>query len=99
MQTLALVEQIFAAAIGIACVVLLLRQFVGARRRARVDTWLRRTTRSTRGRFDRLVGWPAARRTARREAEEAIRRARGDGDERDGNVVRPKAFRKPRKLH
>lgn len=98
MPAVALVERIFAITMVLVCVVLLARQFMGAPRRFRLDRALRGATRALRGRALGLYRWPAARRAARREADVAIRRARGES-ERDGNVIRPKAFRKPRKLH
>jgi len=48
----------------------------------------------------RAVAWPAAEARARREAKDAIQRARRSAIERDGNVYRPKAFKgKRRDLH
>lgn len=99
MQTLAFLEKFFAAAIGIACLLLLARQFIGSDRRARLDARVSRRFASVHRMGIRLFGWPAARREARRAAEDAIRRARGATADWDGNVARPKAFRKPRKLH
>jgi hypothetical protein len=91
-------EKIFAATIVVACLVLMLRVLLGARRRTRFDAALARWS----GRFgrgaDALFAWPTARRRARREAEAAIRRAR-EGGEWDGNVYRPKSFRNRRKIH
>jgi hypothetical protein len=99
METVAILEKVFAGVMVLACVALLARQFIGERRRLRLDATLRRATRSVTGVFLRLYRWPAARRAAHREAEAAIRRARGEPVARDGNVYRPKSFRKPRKLH
>ena len=52
-------------------------------------------------RFGRFVAWPTAHSRAEREARNAIERARGRAAaDRDGNVIRPKAFkRKKRDLH
>lgn len=99
MEFLAVVERTFAVAIGSACVVLLARQFIGAGRRQRLDGALRRGARATRAFALGFYRWPRARRIARRQAEEAIRHASARQGERDGNVVRPDSFRKPRKLH
>ncbi len=99
MEFLAIVERTFAVAIGLACVVLLARQFIGASRRRRLDGALRRGARAVRAFALGFFRWPRARRMARRQAEEAIRRARAREGERDGNVVRPDSLRKPRKLH
>lgn len=98
METLAIIEKLFAGAVVLVCAVLLVRQFVGARRRYRFDSVVRRVTRSVRAAVVRMYRWPAARRAARLEAEAAIRRARGQQVESDGNVYRPK-FRNSRKLH
>jgi hypothetical protein len=99
MDTLETLEKIVAGAIVLACIALLLRQFIGAPRRYRLDTTVRRIVGFVRSTASRLYHWPAARRAARREAEAAIRRARGDDGSWQGNVYRPKSFRKSRKLH
>ena len=99
MPTAVLIEKTFAALVVLACVVLLLRQFVGARRRARFDATFSRVGRRVRSTAVRVYRWPAAHRRAQREAEAAIRRARGQRAGRhDDNVVRPK-FKNSRKLH
>jgi hypothetical protein len=46
----------------------------------------------------RVWFWRSHRRTAAREAEEAIRRAQSKV-RRDGNVIRPDSFKGPRKPH
>lgn len=92
-------EKIIAAIMLAGCLVLLLRVFLGTRRRARFDAAVARfSARLGRG-TDTLIGLPASRRRARREAEAAIRRAREGGGQWDGNVYRPKSFKKDRKLH
>jgi hypothetical protein len=91
-------EQI-AAAIGLAvCLVLLARLTLGGRRRQRFDTAIRRMGYSMRAFARRIARGPSERRKAAAATEDAIRRARGASD-RDGNVIRPKAFRRPRKPH
>ncbi|HEX7438925.1 MAG TPA: hypothetical protein VF319_02425 [Caldimonas sp.] len=99
MDFLALVERTFAVVVGSACVVLLARQFIGAGRRQRLDGALRRGAYAVRAFALGFYRWPRERRMARRQAEEAIRRAWARQGERDGNVVRPDSLRKPRKLH
>ena len=92
-------ERVFAALALVACVLLLVRLAIGARRRSRVDRamrralWaLRRAGSSVRAGFMSL----RHRREAAREADAAIERARKrSGGEWDGNVYRPKTFRKP----
>ena len=94
------VEKIFAAAIVVACVLLLVRMLLRPRRRARVDASLRSNGTLWQHRLRHAVAWPAAQARARREAKAAIRRARRSALERDGNVLSPKAFKgKRRDLH
>jgi hypothetical protein len=92
-------ERVFAALALVACALLLLRLAIGARRRARVDAAVRRMVRSVRRAG---AGLRTALRSVRhhreaaREAEAVIERARKrSGGEWDGNVYRPKSFRKP----
>ena len=95
-----LVEKIFAAVMVAVCVLLLLRMLLRPRSRDRVDAAVRRGSARWSGRVQRLVAWPAAEARARREAKDAIQRARRSAIERDGNVYRPKAFKgKRRDLH
>ncbi len=94
------VEKIFAAAMVVACVLLLARMLLRPRRRARVDASLRRNGSLWQRRLRDAVAWPAAQVRARRETKAAIRRARRSALERDGNVLSPKAFKgKRRDLH
>ena len=91
-------EEIVAAITLAACVVLLVRMLLGQGRRQRFDAAARRAWMSCRTAARRAVRWPNARREAAAAAEDAIRRARGGAD-RDGNVIRPRTFRRPRKPH
>jgi hypothetical protein len=99
------IEKLFAGAVLLLCGLMLLRLLLGARRRARVDAALRRAALRLKLAGYRAWHWRGARRDARRMADEAIRRARGASQvERDGNVIRPKSFRRDgsndsRKLH
>ncbi len=93
-----MIEQGLAAITLVVCALLLVRLLLGPARRQRVDAALQRTARAARRRLHRLWHWRAARREAAAAAEEAIARARR-AVERDGNVVRPEAFRQPRKPH
>jgi hypothetical protein len=99
MQGFAFVQNLLAGAIGVACLALLAHQFLPARHRHRFDARFARTSRAVSAWCRRVVRWPSAQQAARREAEAAIRRAREKAGEWDGNVYRPKSFRKPRKLH
>ncbi|MGZ5130774.1 MAG: hypothetical protein ACXWCU_16520 [Caldimonas sp.] len=92
-------EKIFAATIVAGCLVMLLRLVLGPRRRQRFDSSIARWSRRTGARLDALFTWNSARRRARRAADEAIRRARDGAGEWDGNVYRPKSFKKDRKIH
>lgn len=91
-------ERILAAIGLLVCVALLLRMALGARRRQRVDVLAQRTWRAGRRQALRVWHWRAHRQHATREAQAAIRRARG-GATREGNVIRPDSFKKPRKPH
>lgn len=94
------VEKIFAAAMVVACVLLLARMLMKPRRRARVDASVRRNGELWQRRIRLLVAWPGAVLRARRATKDAIRRARRSAVERDGNVISPKSFKgKRRDLH
>lgn len=88
------IEKLLAGIVLLACVALFVRLLVGARRRQRLDAWARRSTAALARQARLLWHWRSARAQARRVADEAIRRARGEV-ERDGNVYRPKSFKKP----
>lgn len=95
-----MVEKILAAIVLLVCALLLVRLVIGERRRWRYDAFWRRLWAGTRIRALRVWHWRAASRKARRDADEAIRRARGG--EWDGNVYKPKSFqgkRDKRNLH
>lgn len=85
-----MLEKSFAIVVLVVCVALMLRLVIGARLRWKLDNalrsawgWLRGLARSRRSRKD-----------AERLAEEAIRRARGEGHW-EGNVYKPKSFKRP----
>jgi hypothetical protein len=94
-------EKVLAAIVLVACLVALLRLMVGARRRQRVDAAWRETWWSLRSFGRGLKHRRSSREEAERVVEEAIRRARMNDVERDGNVYRPGSFRdkEPRKPH
>ena len=97
-----MIERVFAAIVMTVCAVLLVRLLIGERRRYRFDAaayrvWaaLRRFGLSLQRRAFSLYHWRSSRRAAAQAAEEAIRRARGAEGSWDGNVYKPKSFRKP----
>jgi len=94
-------DKILAALTLAACAVLLARLLMGETRRWRFDAAVRRGWFATQRRFWLMWHWRASKRAAARAAEDAIRRARQkDGGEWEGNVYKPKSFRKPpNKLH
>lgn len=97
-----LIEKTFAAAIVAACLVLLLRLVLSPRQRARFDAGWHRFIAAVGRRGSALGGQGSAEARAEREAGKAIDRARrtAAGGEWDGNVYRPKSFkRKKRDLH
>ena len=91
-------EKILAGLVLALCLVLLVRLSLGPARRWRFDRALRRAAEGLRSRATRLLRWRSSSRAAARAADEAIRRARG-GVRREGNVYRPREFRRPRKPH
>jgi hypothetical protein len=100
------IEKLFAGIVLAVCLVLMLRLVLGARRRARFDAAARRAWGNSQQFVRSAYHWRSHRREAERTADEVIQRARGrsansdsmDG-EWEGNVYKPKSFRKPRKLH
>lgn len=94
-----MIEKGFAAIVLAACLVMLLRLALGARRRQRFDAVAIRIWLRLRGAALALWRWPRSRREARKLADDAIRRA--SQGQWDGNVYRPEQFKRPPrdKLH
>ena len=100
-------EPILAGFVLAVCVVLLVRMLLNFRYQRRFDSLMRRAGGACRRFVQASYQWPSARRRAARAAAEAIRRARdgaanGNGQwqgDREGNVYKPKSFRRPRKPH
>ncbi len=99
------IEKAFAAIVLLACLYFLVRMGLGTSRRARLDefarTWYRPWQRKWRDAM-RDSAESRAESRAERTAREAIERARrtAAGGEWDGNVYKPKSFkRKKRDLH
>ncbi len=92
-------EAIFAGLVLAACVVLLLRLVLSPTRRWQFDRAVMRAFERVRAGFGRLLRRRASSRAAARAADEAIRRARRGDLDREGNVYRPRSFRRPRKPH
>ncbi len=93
-----MIELVLAGLGLLVCAALLVRMLLPERQRWAVDYRARRIWLTLRVGGHRLWHWRDHRRTASREAEAAIRRARGTAT-RDGNVIRPKSFDEPRKPH
>jgi hypothetical protein len=98
------IETILASVTLAVCLVLLGRMMLKPRQQQRVDTAVRRVVMACRRSVTSAYRWRSFRREAARAAEEAIRRARGPGQsawegDRDGNVYKPKSFKRPRKPH
>ena len=92
-----MIERLIAAVVLAVCALLFVRLAIGERHRQRLDAALRsvanagrRALRSARAAWH----WRTIRRTSKKAADEAIRRAR-EGGTWDGNVYKPKSFRKP----
>ena len=93
-----MIELVFAGIALVVCVALLLRMALPERQRRRVDAEWNLLVHRGRLLAHRLWFWRAHRRSAAREAEDAIRRAQRKV-QRDGNVIRPDSFKGPRKPH
>ena len=88
-----MIERVFAAIVFAACVLLLVRLGLGARRRQRLDAVLWRAVHATRH-MATAARQRRANAQAAKAAADAIRRAQERG-EWEGNVYKPKSFRKP----
>lgn len=93
----AVIEKLPAASVLAICTVLLVRLLLGRRLRYRFDAAARRMFDTCRRVGLACMRWRSSRKNAARTAEEAIKRARGGSW--DGNVYKPKSFRRPRKPH
>ena len=93
-----MVETVFAGITLAVCVVLLLRLLLGRRRQQRFDASVRHAWAACRRTALRAFRWRSSRREAAAAADDAIRRARSTV-RREGNVIRPRKFRGPRKPH
>jgi len=94
-------ENILAAVVLLLCLALLVRLLLPPRQRQRMDNRARQGWNTLRrGAHAVPAVWHRRRhrKQAASEAEAAIRRAR-EGISRDGNVIRPKSFKRPRKPH
>ena len=97
-----MIEKLLAAVVLAVCVGLLVRLMLGRSRQQRLDAAARRAGARGRHGVHAMWHWRSSRKRAERMADEAIKRAasrdRGDGHW-DGNVFKPKSFRRPRKPH
>jgi hypothetical protein len=81
------------------CVVLLVRLLLPAHLRMQFDRRVRALPAALRQRWHRLRHGRRRRVDAEKLARDAIERARKTPVERDGNVIKPDAFKGPRKPH
>ncbi len=100
------VDKLLALAVALACGVMLLRMAIGPARRHRLDALAWRAWLGLRHVAMRTWQWRRrrqARDEARRTAQAVIARARQPGAhgevQKDGNVLRPESFQRPRKPH
>lgn len=94
-----LAERIVAGLVALVCLMFLVRLVLSPARQARFDARLRRAWQGLKQAVHGVRHWQDTRRRQQRAqdqaakvAQEAINRARR-GVERDGNVIRPKAFK------
>jgi hypothetical protein len=91
-------EKILAVTILVVCVALMARLLAGPRLRLAIDAWARRVAHHARSTWLRIYHWRSSRsshKTAKQVADEAIRRAREDQGTWEGNVYKPKTFKRP----
>jgi hypothetical protein len=100
------IDKLLALAVALACGVMLLRMAIGPKHRQRLDAFAWRTWHNLRHVALNTWHWRRrrqARQAARRTAQAVIARARQPGAhgevQRDGNVLRPDTFQRPRKPH
>jgi hypothetical protein len=79
-----------AAIVLVLCLVFMVRLLVGPRRRMALDHWAHEWW----YRLRHIRHWRDSRKSAERLAEEAIQRARAEGHW-EGNVYKPKSFKRP----
>jgi hypothetical protein len=93
-------EKLFPAFIAAVCVVFMLRLLLGERLRWRFDSAMRRAWLRIKHVGQSIYHRRRSEKTAAEVAEEAIRRARDNGSW-EGNVYKPKSFKRPPrdKLH
>lgn len=87
-------EKAVAVLVAVACIVMLLRLAVGAKRRQRFDRAWRVWWQSTRKHAVRLYRRQTTRKEAEKATQEILQRLRRPV-ERRGNVISPKAFKRP----
>jgi hypothetical protein len=95
------IQTLLAAVVLAVCVLMLARLWLNPAQQARIDGAARRITQAIGRAFVTAYRWPRSRRNAARIADEAIRRARephADGTW-EGNVYKPKSFKRPHKPH
>lgn len=92
-----IIEKLLAGVVLAICVILVVRLCLGVRRRQRFDSAVRRAAQACQRSARASYHWLVHRKNASRAANDAIKRARGGSW--DGNVYKPKSFRRPRKPH
>ena len=93
------VSQWASALVVAVCAVMLVRLMLPAQRRMQFDQRVRGLPQWLRQRWKRLRHGRRHRVDAEKLARDAIERARKTPVERDGNVIKPDAFKGPRKPH
>lgn len=96
-----MIEKLLAAVVLAVCVVFLVRLMLGARRQRQLDAAAQQAGARVRHVVHAMWHWRSSRKRAQRIADEAIKRAasRDRDGHWDGNVFKPKSFRRPRKPH
>jgi hypothetical protein len=87
-------ERTVSALIAVACIVMLVRLAMGAHRQQKLDRTIRDAWASVQKTFTRLYRRQATKKQAEKATQEILQRMR-QPVERSGNVITPKAFKRP----
>lgn len=90
-----MIEKVTAAFVACICILFMLRLLAGTKRQAAFDAWARLAWLRLKHGWLQLYHRRSSRKTAERIAQEAIRRAREDDGHWDGNVYKPRSFKRP----
>lgn len=88
-------ERIVSGLIGLACLLMLVRLALGANTRGRLDRWFIGGWNALSTKFSRMYRRQVSRKEAEKATQEVLQRLMRQQVEREGNVITPKAFKRP----